>query len=133
RVYIWCGSAIVSAVIVAGVAAIKGLHKPATHTSFITTLQPGEYRAVPRACSALTTAQLTAALPGQTPKVTQVSTSGATSQCSFSVDKKPVFRVLEVTIQAYQPSAVAAGNGSATDNARDAFTITQLKLAHPPK
>ena len=133
RVYIWCGSAIVIAVVVAGVAAIKGLHKPARHTSFITSLQPGEYRGVPRACSVLTPAQLTVALPGQTPKVTQVSTSGATSQCSFSVDKKPVFRVLEVTIQAYQPSAVAAGNGSATDNAKDAFTVTQLELAHPPK
>lgn len=133
RVYVWCGSAIVVALIVAGVAAIKGLHKPAPHSGFVTALQPGEYRGVPRACSSVSQALLAKSLPGQHPKVNPVSTGSATSQCSFSVDKKPVFRVLEVTIQAYQPSAVAAGNGSATANAEDAFKVTQLKLAHPPK
>lgn len=133
RVYIWCGSAIVVAVIIAGVAAIKGLHKPAPKTGFITTLQSGEFRTVPSACRTVSTALLTESLQGQTRKITPASTSGATSQCSFTVDSKPVFRVLEVTIQAFQPSAVAAGNGSATANARDKFLLTQLQLAHPPK
>ena len=133
RVFIWCGSAIVIAVIIAGVAALKGLHKPAPKTGFITTLQSGEYRTVPSACHAVSTALLTESLQGQTRKITPASTGGETSQCSFTVDSKPVFRVLEVTIQAFQPSAVAAGNGSATANARDEFLLTQLRLAHPPK
>lgn len=133
RVFIWCGSAIVVAVIIAGVAAIKGLHKPAPKTGFITTLQSGEYRTVPSACHSVSTALLTESLQGQTRKITPASTGGETSQCSFTVDSKPVFRVLEVTIQAFQPSAVAAGNGSATANARDEFLLTQLQLAHPPK
>jgi hypothetical protein len=133
RVFIWCGSAIVVAVVIAGVAALKGLHKPAPKSGFVTTLQAGEYRTVPSACRSVSTALLTESLQGQTRKITPASTSGATSQCSFSVDSKPVFRVLEVTIQAFQPSAVAAGNGSATASARDEFLLTQLQLAHPPK
>jgi hypothetical protein len=133
RVYVWCGSAIAIAVIIAGVAAIRGLHKPASRAGFITTLQAGEFRSVPRACTSVSAALLSQSLPGKTRKVTPASTSGATSQCSFSVDSKPVFRVLEVTMQAYQPSAVPAGDGSATANAKDAFVVTQLRLAHPAK
>jgi hypothetical protein len=133
RVYVWCGSAIAVAVVIAGVAAIRGLHKPASHVGFVTTLQPGEFRSVPRACGSVSAALLSQSLPGKTRKVTPASTSGATSQCSFSVDSKPVFRVLEVTMQAYQPSAIPAGNGSATANAQDAFALTQLQLAHPAK
>lgn len=133
RVYIWCGSAIAIAIIVAGVAAIKGLHKAAPKTGFVTTFQSGEYRTVPSACRSVSTALLSESLQGQTRKVTPASTSGATSQCSFTVDAKPIFRVLGVTIQAFQPSAVAAGNGSATANARDEFMLTQLQLARPPK
>jgi hypothetical protein len=133
RVYIWCGSAIAVAVIIAAVAAIHGLHKPVKHTGFITSLQSGEYRTVPSACSSVSPALLSQYLPGSARKVTPASTSGTTSQCSFTVDSKPVFRVLEVTAQAYQPSLVSAGNGSGTASATDSFLTAQQQLAHPGK
>jgi hypothetical protein len=41
--------------------------------------------------------------------------------------------VLGVAAQAYQPSAVAAGNGSATDNAVDSFAIAEQALRAPGK
>lgn len=132
RVYIWCGTAIVVAVVVAVVAVIHGLPKPAPKSSFISTLQAGEFRAVPSACSAVSPALLSQYLPGTARKVS-TGEGSTSSQCSFTVDSKPVFRVLEAALQAYQPSLVAAGNGSATDNAIDSFLVTQQALAHPGK
>ncbi len=44
-----------------------------------------------------------------------------------------MFRVLEVTAQAYQPSAVAAGNGSATASAVDTFVVAEHELRSPGK
>jgi hypothetical protein len=132
RVYIWCGTAILVAVVVAVVAVIHGLPKPAPKSAFISTLQAGEFRAVPSACSAVSPALLSQYLPGTARKVS-TGEGSTSSQCSFTVDNKPVFRVLEVALQAYQPSLVAAGNGSATDNAIDSFLVTQQALAHPGK
>jgi hypothetical protein len=60
--------------------------------------------------------------------------SGTTvSQCSFTIDAKPVFRLLEVTAVAYQPFAAASGNGSASANARDNLAVARAGLAAPPK
>jgi hypothetical protein len=123
----------VAAVIVAAVVAISGIHKPAPHSGFVTSLQAGEFRSVPSACGSVSPALLGQYLPGKARKVTPAGTSGTTSQCSFTVDTKPVFRVLEVTAQAYQPSVVAAGNGSATDGALDAYLLAQQQLARPGK
>jgi hypothetical protein len=133
RVYIWCGTAIVLAVIVAGIAVIHGLPKHTPAPAYISTLQAGEFRAVPSACSAVSPALLSQYLPGTRRQVTPADTSRTSSQCSFTVDAKPVFRVLEVTLEAYQPSLVAAGNGSATDNATDVFLTSRQQLAHPGK
>ena len=44
-----------------------------------------------------------------------------------------MFRVLQITIEAYQPSLVVAGNGSATAGATDAYAATRLALASPSK
>ena len=133
RVLIFCGTGIAAAVVVAAVAAIHLLHKPVHHTSFITTLQPGEFRSVPKACGSVGTALLSQALSGPSPTTTPVGAGGSTSQCSFTVDHKPVFRVLGVTIEAYNPSAIPAGNGSATDNARDTFIVAKAALINPGK
>jgi hypothetical protein len=132
RVYLWCGTAIAVAVIVAVVAAIHGLRKPAPASPFVTTLQAGEYRTVPSACGSVSPALLSQYLPGAR-RVTPAGSGTGTSQCTFTVDSKPMFRVLQVTAQAYQPSAVAAGNGSATANATGAFLLAQQQLAHPGK
>jgi len=133
RVYIWCGTAIAVAVIVAAVAAIHGLSKPSPTSSFVTTLQAGEFRTVPSACGSVSPALLSQYLPGSARKVTPAGTGTGASQCTFTVDSRPVFRVLEVTAQAYQPSAVAAGDGSATANAQDSFLVAEQQLAHPGK
>jgi hypothetical protein len=133
RVYVYCGTAIVIAVAGAAVAAIHLLSKPVHHSSFITTLQHGEYRTVPKACTAVSPALLGQYLPGHTSTVTPAGTGGVSSQCSITLDHKPTFRVLGVTIEAYAPSAIVAGNGSASANALDTFTVAKQGLAHPPR
>jgi len=134
RVYVYCGTAIAIVVVIAAVVAIRGLvHKPAPHSAFVTTLQPGEFRSVPNACRAVSPALLTQYLPGTARQVVPAGATGATSQCTFTVDKAPVFRVLGVSLQAYTPSALAAGNGSGTANALDSFQLLQTQLAHPGK
>jgi hypothetical protein len=133
RVVIWCGTAIALAVIIAVVLVIHGLGKPAPKSDFVNTLQAGEFRSVPNSCRSVSPALLSQYLPGTARKVTSAGPSSGTSQCSFTVDQKPVFRVLEVTLQAFAPSAIPAGDGSATANATDTFLVTQAALAHPGK
>jgi hypothetical protein len=133
RVVVYCGAAVVLAVIVAGYFALRALPKHTPAPSFITTLQPGEFATVPDACQAVDPALVASYLPGQVTRVNPAGTSATDSQCSLTVDHKPVFRVLNVTSQAYQPSAVAAGNGSATDNARDNFLLAEQTLRTPGK
>jgi hypothetical protein len=133
RVLIFCGTGIVVAVVLASVAAIHLLHKPVHHTSFITSLQRGEFRSVPKACDSVSATLLSQAMSGPSPTTTPVGAGGSTSQCSFTVDHKPVFRVLGVTIEAYNPSAIPAGNGSATDNALATFLVAKAALINPGK
>jgi hypothetical protein len=134
RVYVYCGTAVVLAVAVAGYLALRALPKHTPAPSFITTLQPGEFATVPAACNSVSPALLASYLPGgPVTKVNPAGTSASLAQCSFTVDHKPVFRVLNVTAQAYQPSAVAAGNGSATANAVDNFVIGEQTLRAPGK
>ena len=133
RVYVYCGTAVVLAVAVAAFLAIRALPKHHPAPAFITTLQPGEFAKVPGACSSVSPALLASYLPGHVTRVNPAGTSASYSQCSLTVDHKPVFRVLGVTAQAYQPSAVAAGNGSATANAVDNFVIAEQTLRAPGK
>ena len=133
RVYILCGTGIVVAVIIAVIAVIVELPSPAPKSSFINSLQPGEFKSVPNACTAVSPSLLSQNVPGSARKVTPTGTGSASSQCSFTVDHRPVFRVLQITIQAYQPSLVVAGNGSATAGATDAYATTRLALVSPSK
>ena len=133
RVYVYCGTAVVLAVAVAAFLAVRALPKHHPAPTFITTLQPGEFAKVPGACDSVSPALLASYLPGHATKVNPAGTSATDSQCSFTVDHKPVFRVLGVTAQAFQPSAVAAGNGSATANAVDNFVIAEQGLRAPGK
>ena len=133
RVYILCGSAIVVAVIIAVVAVIVELPSPKPKSDFISSLQPGEFKAVPSACTAASASVLSQNLAGSAHKVTPTGTGPASSQCSFTVDQPPVFRVLQITIQAFQPSLYAVGNGSATAGAVDAYASARLALTSPSK
>ena len=125
-------TAIVVAVALAGGLLIHYRHKPAPQSDFITTLQPGEFRSVPSACGAASAATLSQYLPGKASKLLSASTS-TQSQCSYTVDARPLFRVLQVTTEALQPTVLATGNGSATINAIYSYAQLQAGLAAPPK
>ena len=133
RVYILCGTGIVVAVIIAIIAVIVELPSPAPKSQFISTLQPGEFKAVPNACQSVSSSLLSQNVPGTARKVTPSGTGATTSQCSFTVDHRPVFRVLQITIQAFEPSLYLAGNGSATAGAVDSYVTARQALASPAK
>lgn len=131
-----------AAVLVAIIAAVavevpRLLSHPKPASPFgnlVTTFQPGELRTVPSACSAVTTATLNRYLPGTRHKVVPSSLDGrAQSMCDWTVDAPPTYRLLDVTVQAYSPSGLASGNGSATNAAIDAYQQAMQQKARPPK
>jgi hypothetical protein len=103
--------------------------------SVVTTFQPGEFKTVPNACSAVTAATLNQYLPGSKRRVVAPKSldGSAQSLCDWTLDARPLYRVLEVTVQAYAPSGLASGNGSATFAAKDAYQQSSLLRSHPPK
>jgi hypothetical protein len=136
RKYIW-GAAVAAVLLIAAVAGYQLLHrstpKPAAG-SLVTTFLPGEFQSVPIACTAVTPATLQAYLPGPRRTVAPRSLDGsAQSLCDWTLDARPLYRVLEVTLQAYSPSGLASGNGSATFAARDAYAQAGQQLTHPVK
>jgi hypothetical protein len=124
---------------VAAVAAIVAvavyyLTQPNAPTrSYVTSLQKGEFRGVPNACKVIGPSALTTYLAGRPSKSVQTFGAAAKSECTFQFDAKPTFRELDVTMQAYTPSLIAPGNGSATSYAMYTFAQTKLVLAAPPK
>jgi hypothetical protein len=135
RVYRWCGVAIVVCIIAAGLTALLTHHTPKP-SLYVTSLLPGEFKSVPNACGVSGTV-LNQYLPGPDRTSAPEISESAQSQCSFTLDNKPDFLVLEVSAQAYQPfaAASAAGSaaGSATANAEDNYKLTYQNLAKPPK
>ena len=109
--------------------------------SLVTTFLPGEVESVPDACNAVPTATLSQYLPDSPKQAAPPLNSGTNSQCSWTMDDAPTYRVLEVQIEAYTPSAlvansngtglVPAGNGSATYAAEAAFASYDYNLVHP--
>jgi hypothetical protein len=132
RVYRWCGVAVVVCVIgaVTAVLATRSSPKPQL---YVTTLQPGEFKSVPNACRSVSAAVLGQYVPGKGRTTTNQFSGTTQSECSFTVDAKPVFRLLEVTAQAYQPLAAASGDGSASANAKDNLALTKETLTDPSK
>jgi len=134
--YIWGGALVAVLLIVAGVG-YEYLHRPSPHPvpdSLVTTFQPGEFKTVPNACTAVTAATLNQYLPGSRRVVTPRSLYGsAQSLCDWTLDAKPVYRVLELTVRAYAPSGLASGNGSATFAAKDAYQQASQAKTHPPR
>jgi hypothetical protein len=129
-------------VIVVGVVAVlailgklpfQGKSAPSQSSGLVTTFQPGEFRSVPNACDAISTATLSQYLPGKVAQVSQALGSSTQSQCTWTLDARPDFRVLTVTSQAYSPSLLASGDGSATFSAIDAYGQELQTLQKPPK
>jgi hypothetical protein len=118
--------------VVGAVIAVIATQSSPKPTPYVTTLLPGEFKSVPNACGSVSAAVLGQYLPGHRTTTDQGSSATA-SQCSFTVDAKPVFRLLEVSAQAYQPFAAASANGSATANATDSLDLAKAALLQPPK
>lgn len=111
-----------------------GSSKPApVDSGLVTTFQKGEIRSVPNACSAISSTLLGQYLPGKVSKVSASAGSATQSQCTWTLDSKPNFRVLTVSSQAYAPSLLATGNGSATFSAIDTYGQLMQALQNPPK
>jgi hypothetical protein len=131
RVLRWTGVAIVVCVIAAGVAAIV-THHSSPKLPYVTSLLKGEFKSVPDTCKVLPAATLRQYLPGPASRV-QPADTATSSECSFTMDSKPNFLVLTISAQSFQPFAAASGNGSASQNALDAFTAAKALLIQPPK
>lgn len=98
--------------------------------NLITTFLPGELQKVPNACTAVPDSTLTQYLPGQLKRAEPPLNSGAQSECTWTLDSPPMYRVLEVNITAYSPNALV-GNGSATFAATFAVAEDETSLQHP--
>jgi hypothetical protein len=109
--------------------------------SLVTGFLPGEIQTVPDACGAVPSATLSQYLPGSPKQAAPPLNSGQNSQCTWTLDNAPTYRVLEVQLEAYTPSAlvansngtglVPAGNGSATYAAEAALASYDYNLANP--
>lgn len=99
--------------------------------SLVTTFLPGELQQVPNACTSVSSATLGQYLPGQRKVAAPPLNTGANSQCTWTLDKPPLYRVLEVNIQAYSPSGLASGDGSATFAAIDAYAEAETAKQNP--
>jgi hypothetical protein len=128
---------VVGAVVVLGVLGkLPFQSKPAPSSKdsgLVTTLQPGEFRSVPNACGVVSSAAISQYLPGKVARVSQQLGSSTQSQCTWTLDAKPDFRVLSVTDEAFSPSLLASGDGSATFSAIDAYGAALQNLQHPAK
>jgi hypothetical protein len=136
KILTWGGIAIAVVVVAIGALLVFGPKTAAPrHGNFVTTYQPGDFRQVPNACRVVSAATLNQYLPGTRSRAVSASLGGSRteSQCTWTLDARPRFRELEVTAQAYAPSLLATGNGSATFNAVDSYRATRQGLASPPK
>jgi hypothetical protein len=128
---------VVGVVVVLGVLGklpFQSKPSPASKGSgLVTTFQPGEFRSVPNACGMVSSATISQYLPGKVARVSQDLGSSTQSQCYWTLDAKPDFRVLSVTGEAFSPSLLASGDGSATFSAIDAYGTELQNLQHPAK
>jgi len=132
RLLTWGGAAVVIAALVAGGLYLTRSQAKNPH-HYQTTFLKGEVRAVPSACKVLSAATLHQVMAG-TPQVQPVGGAQGQSECTFTVDSKPAFRVVQIQEQAFSPSlAVPAGNGGATANAAWNFAQAKAQLAKPGK
>lgn len=136
RRLIMAGSAVVVvAAAVAGYFVFGGHSGPADVVSgdLITTFLPGEVQQVPNACDAIGSATLSQYMPGKLKVAAPPLNTGMESQCTWTLDDAPTYRVLELDIHAYSPSGLASGDGSATFAAIDAFAVAQQAKQDPGK
>ena len=107
---------------------------PVTPGSLVTTFQPGELRQVPAACQVVPGATVQQYLTGKPKVASPLPVNGsAESACDWTVDKPPVYRLMELNMLAYTPNGLASGDGSATFAATDAYELALRDMQAPPK
>jgi hypothetical protein len=134
--YLGGGAVVVVGAALAVVLLTGGGPGPASVTpgALITTFQPGELRQVPNACHVVPPATVAQYLPGKPKVASPLSVNGsAGSACNWTVDKPPLYRLMQVSINAYAPDGLASGNGSATRAATDSYGLALRDLQAPPK
>jgi len=114
---------------------VKGNSGPAGQPdAIVTTFQPGEFQTVPNACRAVTGSTLDQYLPGKRVVASPNSLDGGSaSLCSWTLDAKPAYRLLNVQAQAYAPNGLASGDGSATFAAIDGYQQALAQKTRPPR
>jgi hypothetical protein len=135
RLYAIGGLAVIVLVVVLAVTGnlpLVGSSAQPSSSDLVTTFEPGDVRAAPDACQAVGAAVLGQYLPGKTTRAV-IQSGRSESQCTWTLDARPVYRVLEVTTQAFAPSLLATGDGSATFSAIDAYDAELLAMQNPPK
>jgi hypothetical protein len=132
RVLIGAGGAVVVVIAVA-VYFLTGGGSGSANLGFgslVTTFLPGELQSVPDACQTVPTAMLSEFLPGTLKEASPPLNSGSDTQCTWTLDSPPTYRVLEVALVAYSPSALY-GNGSATAIAEETFGSSEQGFVKP--
>jgi len=137
RWFVMAGSlAVVAGAVLAVVLLTGGNPGPASVTpgALITTFQAGELRQVPNACHIVPAATVQLYLPGQPKVASPLPVNGsAESACNWTIDKPPLYRLMELNLLAYAPNGLASGNGSATRAATDAYELALQDMQAPPK
>ncbi len=130
------GLVVVAGAVTAVVLLLAGGPGPAAVTpgALITTFQPGELRQVPVACNSVPGVTLQQYLPGKAKVASPLPVNGsAESACNWTIDKPPVYRLIELNMLAYAPNGLASGDGSATFAAIDAYDSALQGIQSPPK
>jgi hypothetical protein len=99
--------------------------------SFVTKFLPGELQSVPDPCATVPPATLNQYLPGKPKQAAPPLNSGTSTECTWTLDSPPTYRVLQVQLQAYSPSGLASGDGSATFAAEDAYQSFENGFVKP--
>ncbi len=121
-------------VVVVVVLIVPGRSTPAAVTpgSLITTFLPGEIQKVPDACPSVPAATVDSYLSGRPRSAAPPPLDGPLgSQCDWTLDARPVYRLLQLDIQAYTPNGLASGDGSATFAAIDAYAEAMQQKQDP--
>lgn len=135
-IYLWGGVLAVAVLVGVGVwFLVSGGSKPtAAPDPLVTTFLPGEFKSVPNACTAVTASTLNQYLPGKRVVASPNSLDGGeASLCSWTLDHRPLYRLLNVQVQAYTPNGLASGDGSATFAAMDGYATALQQKTSPPK
>lgn len=124
-----------SAVVLIAVVAVAWVYltRPQPQKSpWVSGWQKGELSTVPDACKVVGADTLKQYLSGNPSHIQPVGDSEQ-SQCTYTVDARPTFKVMNILVQAYRWSIVPVGNGSATANAISTFASERQSLASPSK